>query len=93
MAPKIGYAKEMHVPTTIQLVHPQPCVADLIQLLGESMLDEVKVQQESKNFDGANDVIVEFIKCATISPLWCMKINSLMKWRKRMLWWFKIRLC
>ena len=57
MAPKTGYAKEMHVPTTIQLVHSQPCVADLIQLLGESMLDEVKVQQESKNFEGANDVM------------------------------------
>ena len=61
MAPKIGYAKEMHVPTTIQLVHHQPCVVDLIQLLGESMLDEVKVQQESKNFEGANDVIVDLL--------------------------------
>ena len=56
MAPKIGYAKEMHVPTTIQLVHPQPCVVDQIQVVGESILDEVKVQQVKKNFEGAHDV-------------------------------------
>ena len=55
-APKICYAKEMNVPTTIQLVHPQPCVVDQIQVVGESILDEAKVQQEKKNFEGAHGV-------------------------------------
>ena len=55
-APKICFAREMHVPNTIQLVHPQPCVVDQIQVVGESILDEVKVQQEKKNFEGAHDV-------------------------------------
>ena len=55
-APKICFARKMHVPTTIQLVHPQPCVVDQIQVVGESILDETKVQQEKKNFEGAHDV-------------------------------------
>ena len=55
-APKICFAREMHVPNTIQLVHPQPCVVDQIQVVGESILDETKVQQEKKNFEGAHDV-------------------------------------
>ena len=52
-APKICFAKEMHVPTTIQLVHPQPCVVDQIQVVGDSILDEAKVQQEKKIFECA----------------------------------------
>ena len=56
-APKICYAKEMHMPTTIQLVHPQPYVVDQIQVDGESILDEAKVQQEKKNFEGTHDVL------------------------------------
>ena len=56
-APKICYAMEMHMPTTIQLVHPQPYVVDQIQVVGESILDEAKVQQEKKKFDGAHDVL------------------------------------
>ena len=55
-APKICFAKEMNMPTTIQLVHPQPCVVDQIQFVGESILDEAKVQQEKKNFEGAHDL-------------------------------------
>ena len=47
----------MHIPTTIQLVHPQPYVVDQIQVVGESILDEAKVQQEKKNFEGAHDVL------------------------------------
>ena len=55
-APKICFAKEMHVPTTIQLVHPQPCVVDQIQVVGDSILDEAKVQQEKKIFESVHDV-------------------------------------
>ena len=55
-APKICFAREMHVPTTIQLVHPQPCVVDQIQVVGDSILDEAKVQQEKKIFESAHDV-------------------------------------
>ena len=55
-APKICFAKEMNMPTTIQLVHPQPCVVVQIQVVGESILDEAKVQQEKKNFEGAHDL-------------------------------------
>ena len=55
-APKICFAEEMNMPTTIQLVHPQPCVVVQIQVVGESILDEAKVQQEKKNFEGAHDL-------------------------------------
>ena len=55
-APKICYAKEKHMPTAIQLVHPQPCVVDQIQVVGDSILDEAKVQQEKKIFESVHDV-------------------------------------
>ena len=58
----------MHVPRSAQLVHPQQCVVDLIQPIGESIVDETKVQQNSKTFKGAHDVMVDFTECVTDQP-------------------------
>ena len=56
------------MPRSAQLVHPQQCVVDLIQTIGESIFDETKVQQNSKTFKGAHDVIVDFTECVTDQP-------------------------
>ena len=53
---------------------------------GESLAREEK-------FWGCAWCVVEFIEYAIISPVWCMEINNLMKWRKWTLWWFMRRLC
>ena len=70
VVPKFCYEKKIQVPTNVQSVHPQPCVVEPIEPVGEPLLDEAEVQQHSENYEGAHDVIVEVDESAYHQP--CM---------------------
>ena len=65
-APKLCAEKEIQVTTYVDLiVKPIPFVVDPIQPFVESLFNEVKIQQESKNSKGAHDMRAAFDAYAT----------------------------
>ena len=76
VTPKPNVDKDIHASTSVALT----CVQGNESI--EKQEDVEMVSKESIMLEDAHDVIWKLMNLFLISLLWCMKTNSLLKWRK-----------